>query len=157
VEILQIPALGFVKASFILFYRRIFTKSAAKKFNWVTWFMLFVIVSWTIAFFFALVFICGTDFSAYWTSTIVEKANCVDTSMLHNAFVISDVVTDVIIIVLPLPMVSSYSAYESSVQVTHMAIDLAAPSNDRAKDWYLRNFRPRSCVCSLCYDWKGLN
>ena len=67
--------------------------------------MLFIVISWSIAFFFAIVFICGNDFSAYWTSTIVEKAHCVNTNMLHNAFAISDVVTDVMIIILPLPMV----------------------------------------------------
>ena len=104
-ELLQVPALGLIKLSFILFYRRIFTKGAAWKFNWVTWSMLAIITAWTIAFFFAILFICGTDFSAYWTSTKVEAANCTETSMLHNAFAISDVVIDVIIIVLPLPMV----------------------------------------------------
>ncbi|KAI9692056.1 MAG: hypothetical protein M1820_009559 [Bogoriella megaspora] len=105
VELLQVPALGLIKLSFILFYRRIFTKDAAWKFNWVAWFMLAIITAWTIAFFFAILFICGTDFSAYWTSTEVEAANCTETSMLHNAFAISDVVIDVLIIILPLPMV----------------------------------------------------
>ncbi|KAA8576823.1 hypothetical protein EYC84_006871 [Monilinia fructicola] len=38
-------------------------------------------------------------------STIVEKEHCVDTSKLHNAFAISDVVTDFIIISLPVPMI----------------------------------------------------
>lgn len=105
VEILQVPALGLVKASFILLYRRIFTKRTAPVFNWITLSMLCVIISWTVAFFFSIVFICGNDFSAYWTSTLVEKAHCVNTSMLHNAFAISDVVTDAIIITLPMPMV----------------------------------------------------
>ncbi|MCJ1456795.1 hypothetical protein MMC28_007160 [Mycoblastus sanguinarius] len=105
VEILQVPALGLVKVSFILLYRRIFTKRTAPIFHWVTLSLFSIIVSWTIAFFFSLVFICGNDFSAYWTSTIVEKAHCVDTDMLHNAFAISDVVTDVLIMILPLPMI----------------------------------------------------
>ncbi|KAL9630654.1 MAG: hypothetical protein Q9164_006311, partial [Protoblastenia rupestris] len=67
--------------------------------------MLFLIIGWTIAFFFSLVFICRDYFSAYWISLEVEKAHCVDTSMLHNAFAISDVVTDVLIIILPIPMI----------------------------------------------------
>ena len=107
VELLQVPSLGLIKTSFILFYRRIFTKSTITKFSMITWFMLFAIISWTIAFFFAILFICGNDFSAYWTSTIVEKENCTNTSMLHNAFSISDVVLDVLIIALPLPIVSN--------------------------------------------------
>ncbi|KAG4029788.1 hypothetical protein MFRU_014g00870 [Monilinia fructicola] len=104
-ELLQIPALGFVKLSLILFYRRVFTRNAAPRFNVVTWFMIFVIILWTLSFFLSILFICGTDFSAYWTSTIVEKEHCVDTSKLHNAFAISDVVTDFIIISLPVPMI----------------------------------------------------
>ncbi|KAK6614270.1 hypothetical protein H4I96_00591 [Botrytis cinerea] len=104
-ELLQIPALGFVKLSLILFYRRVFTRNAAPRFNVVTWFMIIIIIIWTLSFFFSILFICGTDFSAYWTSTIVEKAHCVDTDMLHNAFAISDVVTDFVIISLPVPMI----------------------------------------------------
>jgi hypothetical protein len=104
-ELLQIPALGAVKLSFVFFYRRIFTKNAAPKFNIATWFMIGLIIAWTLSFFFAITFICGTDFSAYWTSTTVEKANCVDTDALHNAFAVSDVITDLLIITLPIPMV----------------------------------------------------
>ncbi|KAF7892849.1 uncharacterized protein EAF02_000387 [Botrytis sinoallii] len=99
------PALGLVKLSLILFYRRVFTRNAAPRFNIVTWFMIFIIIIWTLSFFFSILFICGGDFSAYWTSTIVEKAHCVDTDMLHNAFAISDVVTDFVIISLPVPMI----------------------------------------------------
>jgi len=157
VEILQIPALGFVKASFILFYRRIFTKGAAAKFNWVSWFILFVIISWTVAFFFALVFICGSDFSAYWASTIVEKANCVNTSILHNAFAISDVVTDVIIITLPLPMVCRILCIQVLNSSHLYTIDLAVTPNAWTKIWYLRDFRPRSRVSKLGHDHKGLS
>ncbi|TGO44540.1 hypothetical protein BCON_0501g00010 [Botryotinia convoluta] len=104
-ELLQIPALGFVKLSLILFYRRVFTRNAAPRFNIITWFMILIIIIWMLSFFFSILFICGTDFSAYWTSTIVEKAHCVDTDKLHNAFAISDVVTDFVIISLPVPMV----------------------------------------------------
>ena len=68
--------------------------------------MILVTIAWTISFFFALLFICGRNFSAYWTSTVIEKELCVDTSMLHNALAISDFILDVIIITLPLPEVS---------------------------------------------------
>ncbi|QSZ30119.1 hypothetical protein DSL72_004639 [Monilinia vaccinii-corymbosi] len=104
-ELLQIPALGFVKLSLIFFYRRVFTRDAAPRFNVVTWLMIGIIIIWTLAFFFAILFVCGTDFSAYWTSTIVERDNCVDTDKLHNAFAMSDVATDFVIISLPVPMI----------------------------------------------------
>lgn len=108
-EILQVPALGLVKSSFILLYRRVFTKRTAPVFNMISWLVLAVVVSWALAFFFSLVFMCGTDFSAYWTSTEVEKARCVDTNALHNAFAISDFLTDLLIVLLPLPMVCPFS------------------------------------------------
>jgi hypothetical protein len=100
--------MGLVKLSLLFFYRRVFTKNAAPKFNVISWVVIGLIVIWTISFFFSLLFICGTDFEAYWQSTTVEKAHCVDTSMLHNAFAISDVVTDFIIISLPVPMVRQH-------------------------------------------------
>ncbi|KAL8655329.1 MAG: hypothetical protein Q9210_000960, partial [Variospora velana] len=67
--------------------------------------VLATIVIWAVAFFFALLFIYGTDFSAYWISIEVEKERCVDTNILHNAFAISDFLTDLVIILLPLPMI----------------------------------------------------
>ena len=156
-EILQVPSLGLVKTSFILLYRRIFTKSTAPIFNWITWSILFLIVGWTIGFFFSIVFICGTDFSAYWTSTVVEKAHCVDTSMLHNAFAISDVVTDAIIITLPLPMVGHH--LHTSLECIALTIyllpkDLANTPNDSTKTGHLRNLWPWSPVSHL-YDSKS--
>lgn len=96
-----------MKLSFVFFYRRIFPRKVAKIFNVVSLTMIGIILVWTIAFFFSILFICGTDFSAYWTSTIVEKEHCVNTNMLHNAFAISDVITDIMIITLPIPMVSA--------------------------------------------------
>lgn len=104
-ELLQVPALGLVKSSFVLLYRRIFIKQTASIFDRSTWMVLAVIIMWTTSFFFALLFICGTDFSAYWIGTKVEKAHCVNTNSLHNAFVISDFITDFLIILLPLPIV----------------------------------------------------
>ncbi|CAG8956466.1 hypothetical protein HYFRA_00003851 [Hymenoscyphus fraxineus] len=106
-ELLQVPAMGLIKLSLLFFYRRVFTKSVARTFNIVSWVVIFIVITWTVSFFFSLVFICGTDFDAYWQSTVIEKAHCVDTSKLHNAFAISDVVTDFIIICLPMPMIWS--------------------------------------------------
>lgn len=45
----------------------------------------------------------------------MEKAHCVDTDMLHNAFAISDVVTDFVIISLPVPMVCVFCCSRFSI------------------------------------------
>ena len=109
VEVLQVPTLGLIKLSFIFFYRRIFEKRASPRFHIVSLIVIFVVAAWTISFFFSLLFICGTDFVAYWTSTVVEKEHCVNTNELHSAFAITDVITDVLVISMPLPMVRNTS------------------------------------------------
>lgn len=106
-EFLQVPALGLVKLS-LIFYRRVFSKNAAPRFNIVTWFLTGIIIIWTVPFFFSILFMCEANFEAYWASTVIEKQNCVETSMLHNAFAISDVVTDSVVASLPVPMVCIY-------------------------------------------------
>lgn len=107
-EILQIPALGFIKASFVLLYQRIFPRRTAPVFGIISWIMLGLIVAWTISFFFSIIFICGTNFSAYWISTEVEARECVKTSALHQGLAVSDFVMDVLIILMPIPMVSIF-------------------------------------------------
>ena len=73
--------------------------------------------------------------------------------MLHNAFAISDVVTDVIIITLPLPMVGHCFRIKLEYINSH-AIGLAAASDDSTKIGRLCNLRPRSLVSHLCPGWK---
>ncbi|PQE28267.1 plasma membrane Pth11 protein [Rutstroemia sp. NJR-2017a WRK4] len=99
------PTLGLIKLSLIFFYRRSFSVHAASRFNVVTWIAALLILLWTLSFFFSLVFICGVNFSAYWASTVIEKEYCTDTSLLHNAFAVSDVLTDVGVLSLPVPMI----------------------------------------------------
>ena len=69
--------------------------------------------------------------------------------MLHNAFAISDVVTDVIIITLPLPMVGRRLCTKLDYIDSH-AIGLAAASDDSTKIGRLCDLRPRSLVGHLC-------
>jgi hypothetical protein len=48
-----------------------------------------------------LLFLCNTDFAAYWTSGTTEAEHCLPTGMVHMGYAISDVVTDIIIILMP--------------------------------------------------------
>ena len=72
--------------------------------------------------------------------------------MLHNAFAISDVVTDVIIITLPLPMVGRRFRIKLEYINSH-TIGLAATSDNSTKIGRLCNLRPRSLVRPLCPAW----
>ncbi|QKX53488.1 uncharacterized protein TRUGW13939_00567 [Talaromyces rugulosus] len=100
-ELLQVPALGCIKLSFLFFYRRVFIKFVAREFSFVNLFMIAAVSAWTICFFFLLLFLCNTDFAAYWTSGTTEAERCLPTGMVHMGYAISDVVTDIIIILMP--------------------------------------------------------
>jgi hypothetical protein len=85
-----------------LFYRRVFTKYVGRQFSWVNMFMIFAVTAWMICFFFLLLFLCDTDFAAYWTSGDTEGKYCLPTGPVHMGYAISDVVTDVLTILLPI-------------------------------------------------------
>jgi hypothetical protein len=55
-----------------------------------------------ICFFFLLLFLCGTDFAAYWTSSVTEDTDCLPTAPVHMGYAISDAVMDIVIILLPI-------------------------------------------------------
>ncbi|KAI1088451.1 hypothetical protein F5B19DRAFT_471385 [Rostrohypoxylon terebratum] len=109
VVICMIPlALGCTKASFLLFYKRIFSINA-KVDIFLTGFVVVVSV-WTIGFFFATIFECGMNFWVLWGTKSSGKnitSHCVNTQHLSLAFGIADFITDAIIIGIPIPLVSS--------------------------------------------------
>ena len=93
---------GVIKLSVLLLYRRLFVGSL---FNSYSLAMCGVIALWSLSFFFAFAFQCGTDIANWWTSAATIEAYCDNTSALNVAFVISDVITDVMILIIPLPIV----------------------------------------------------
>ena len=99
-----ILGLGSVKLSILFLYRRIFTRQA---FSVVSWALVVVVVSWTIAFFFVTMFACRTTFSAIWPSSIdTDQSMCVEAGPWNLANAVSDVLIDILIALLPLPPVS---------------------------------------------------
>ena len=67
--------------------------------------MIAVVTAWMIGYFFTLLFLCGTKFNAYWTSSATEESECLPTKAVHLGYAISDVITDVLTILLPIPEV----------------------------------------------------
>ncbi|MCJ1373636.1 hypothetical protein MMC20_004864 [Loxospora ochrophaea] len=83
IELMQIPALGCTKLSFLFFYRRIFRQGKGKIFDVLT----------------------ITRPSSYWGSLADNAEYCVPISVLQNAYAISDFLLDVIIISFPMPLI----------------------------------------------------
>ncbi|KAI0486502.1 hypothetical protein F4859DRAFT_470568 [Xylaria cf. heliscus] len=104
--LLMLPlTLGLIKASFLAFYMRIFSVNNR---GWIHNFLLGMIcfvALWTTAFFFAQLFACRLDFYAYWRSTHDLLTKCVQTKQLFLALSITDFITDVALIIIPLPLI----------------------------------------------------
>ncbi|KAF2269567.1 hypothetical protein CC78DRAFT_422505, partial [Lojkania enalia] len=102
------PALGFVKVSIIAFYRRIFVVEKHSFRDARNFFMILMIVLislWSAGFCLAFMWMCKGDFNAAFQPPAVLMQKCVNTVMLGFAFSVSDFVTDVIIISIPMPFV----------------------------------------------------
>ena len=103
---MQVLALGLVKLSYLFFYKRIFCTNSGSKsdgaYLTVIWSMIGLISVWTVGFFITWIFICRGDPAAYWISSASEAKECIDTGALHNAYAISDFITDVFILLLPI-------------------------------------------------------
>ena len=69
--------------------------------------MIFIVSAWSLSFFLSFLLACRGDFSAWWSSVVTFVSHCVNTEVLLLALAISDFLTDVIIVGLPLPMVGS--------------------------------------------------
>ena len=103
---LQVLAFGFIKLSIAFFYRRLFVTTRHTLFDWATKIAISIVLLWTICFFFGFLFSCGTHISASWGSVEDESLYCGATLDLDNALVVSGVLTDMMILCLPLPVVS---------------------------------------------------
>ncbi|KUJ07752.1 uncharacterized protein LY89DRAFT_789440 [Mollisia scopiformis] len=97
---------GFIKLSVLFFYRRLLIVDKRGVFSWVTFVAVAIIFLWTLAYLFTFIFGCGLHMSAYWGSLQgVEKYYGKGGFTIERSFYISDFVTDVMILCLPMPMI----------------------------------------------------
>ncbi|KAI1178142.1 hypothetical protein F4777DRAFT_595229 [Nemania sp. FL0916] len=101
--LVQTWAFGLAKLSVLFFYRRIFP---SKAFGIITVILIVFITSCSIAFFFAFLFHCGTYFEANWAPLGYLVQHCWTTTPLTDTLTVTDVVTDVFILSLPVYWVS---------------------------------------------------
>ncbi|KAF2870111.1 hypothetical protein BDV95DRAFT_595672 [Massariosphaeria phaeospora] len=103
VWILTVVCLCTTKLSVVFLYRRLF--KIERIFNIYTIFLGVLLVLWSIALLLARIFRCGLEISAQWDSLSNPGAHCRPIHAISAAFVISDVVTDVMVLFAPVPIV----------------------------------------------------
>ncbi|KAI2601838.1 hypothetical protein GGR54DRAFT_580533 [Hypoxylon sp. NC1633] len=98
-------ALACIKASFLFFYKRVFAVQKSNLLNRLLTTFIVLVAMWAIAFFFAGLFQCGENFSLIWGSQMELLARCYSTRKLILTLCITDFITDVFIMLIPVPLV----------------------------------------------------
>ena len=101
----MIPANGLIKLSALLMYRRVLVVAQNEPVDLIVKFMFAVCLVWTVGFFSAQVFGCGFHFETPFGS-LEAVASC-NTNVRLNALMISDLLTDVLVWIIPFPVVSA--------------------------------------------------
>ena len=97
----QTLTFGFTKLTVLLLYRRIFTGETFRRVVWAGFAMVF---TWTVGFFFANLFQCW-PISVNWTGFGGDPWYCINSNIMLIAHAWTDVFTDVIILMMPLPCI----------------------------------------------------
>ena len=92
---------GMIKFSVLFLYQRIFL---GQLFRWYSGALSYLLLIWAISFSLTFAFQCGTHPSWWWTSK-ATNARCLDSAKTNLAFSVSDVATDLLVLVTPLPFI----------------------------------------------------
>ncbi len=141
----MIPAYGFIKLSVLFFYRRLFVKCTNSRFNQVTKVSLAIVILWTFAFFFAEVFKCGTYVPNNW-GPLIDAAHCANPTMVANGLFVSDFLTDVLVLMLPIPIVGN-----DPVEVIQHLILIAVSIDREAKNVNNAEAQRHCCINAWSY------
>lgn len=101
-QILPVVSLGFSKTSVLFLYRELFR--IHRRFLMTNTIMIVIIIMWAISFFFATVFQCRNPVTL-WTTFEYARTNCVDTISFYYAVSITGFITDIMILISPLPVI----------------------------------------------------
>jgi hypothetical protein len=97
-------AFGLIKLSILFLWMRIFAR-ATRGFIIFCWIMIGVIIAWSLTFFFATVFQCGTRWDWNWSPIFFFLTKCTDTLAMLTVFTATDLLTDFIIMLMPVPLI----------------------------------------------------
>ena len=67
--------------------------------------MITLVILWALGFFWAEVFVCDTDFTIQWKTRETAAMHCTDHGLELLLFAISDLVGDVLIVLMPFPCI----------------------------------------------------
>lgn len=128
---MQVVTLMTLKLAFLFFYRRIFR---GRTFNIASWTLIGIVVAWAISFFVAILAACGTSVRANFETLGTLKAKCVDTFIILVCLAVFDVVVDLAIMILPIPLVMWTQWNCNLKQLTTKHPGLGFANADKAKD-----------------------
>ena len=103
----MIFAYGFVKLTIVAFYRRIFVIHRGCTFDILTKVFCVVVSLWTFAFILLVIFACRNHFWAIWGTTEEQTDLCPVALNYQYGLVVSDLILDGIVFLMPLPFVSA--------------------------------------------------
>ena len=95
--------MGLIKLSMVFLYRRIFQVEPI--FDFYSIGLIILLALWTLGFLFARIFHCGTKPSALWSSFESLNKYCKAATPVSNGFVISDIITDLMVLISPMPII----------------------------------------------------
>ncbi|KAL4912936.1 hypothetical protein BDW62DRAFT_214615 [Aspergillus aurantiobrunneus] len=104
-QLIMIVAYGCIKVSLILFYRRLFVVTRWSPFDITCVAYLAFMVAWTLWLFLWFLWACRLDIDLHWAPLSEVEDRCGDPLAPEMALVISDLVTDLMILALPLPVI----------------------------------------------------
>lgn len=112
--ILMVPSSGLIKLSVLYLYRRTFVKGVFGHFDLITKPAIGIIVLWTLICFFLQTFICGKDVGAYWGEGLSGEGRCLSALKVNLGIYATDTITDVLVFILPIPIVSSKRSFSDT-------------------------------------------
>lgn len=100
---MQVLALATIKLSILFFYKRIFV---GRTFRIFSWFLIATVIAWAVTFFIGIIAACGTHIRANFQTLGNLKSQCINTFALLVALAVSDVLVDLVILIIPISQVS---------------------------------------------------
>ena len=144
-QLSQMLAIGPTKISMLLLYRRIFRGST---FNIVTMVLIALATGWTVAFFFSNMLECVPIHEAWRNAPgLGGNPHCVDAVPMYLTQVYSDVVIDVLIFIVPIPLGEPLAPACFSVVLTIFEQSMEAATSDQAESRSHRYLSSGIYVC----------
>ncbi|PQE31434.1 integral membrane protein [Rutstroemia sp. NJR-2017a WRK4] len=99
-SVTYVPCLGLSKFSLLLFYHRL---SPLRWFKMAVYFLMFVVLGYSFAIIFALIFPCR-PVAKNWDARITE-GTCINRAAIYTATAAVNIATDIALLTLPIPMI----------------------------------------------------